>query len=79
VKIRQDKRVINKTIYLALGVNMEGHKDLLGMWMSENESSKFWLSVLTEFQNRGVKDVLIAYIDGRKGFPEAINTVFPET
>ncbi len=79
VKIRQDKRVINKSIYLALGVNMEGHKELLGMWMSENEGAKFWLSVLTELQNRGVKDILIACVDGLKGFPEAINTAFPDT
>jgi len=79
VKIRQDKRVINKAFYLALGVNMEGHKDLLGMWLSENEGAKFWLNVLTELQNRGVKDILIACVDGLKGFPDAINTVFPET
>ena len=79
VKIRQDKHVINKAIYLALGVNMEGHKELLGMWLSENEGAKFWLSVLTELQNRGVKDILIACVDGLKGFPEAINTVYPET
>jgi len=79
VKIRQDKRVINKAVYLALGVNMEGHKELLGMWLSENEGAKFWLSVLTELQNRGVKDILIACVDGLKGFPDAINTAFPET
>jgi len=79
LKIRQDKQVINKAIYLALGVNMEGHKELLGMWISENEGAKFWLSVLTELQNRGVKDILIACVDGLKGFPDAINTVFPET
>jgi len=79
VKIRQDKKVINKAIYLALGVNMEGHKELLGMWISENEGAKFWLSVLTELQNRGLKDVLIACIDGLKGFPDAINTVYPQT
>ena len=78
LKIRQDKRVINKAVYLALGVNMEGHKELLGMWMSENEGAKFWLNVLTELQNRGVKDILIACIDGLKGFPDAINTVYPE-
>ncbi len=53
VKVQQDKKVINKTIYLALGVNMEGHKELLGMWISENEGAKFWLNVLTELQNRG--------------------------
>jgi transposase-like protein len=79
LKIRQDKRVINKAIYLALGVNLEGHKELLGMWISENEGAKFWLNVLTELQNRGVKDILIACVDGLKGFPEAITTVFPQT
>lgn len=79
VKIRQDKQVINKAIYLALGVNMEGHKELLGMWLSENEGAKFWLNVLTELQNRGVKDILIACVDGLKGFPDAINTVYPQT
>jgi len=63
LKIRQDKQVINKAIYLALGVNMEGHKELLGMWISENEGAKFWLSVLTELQNRGVQDILIACVD----------------
>lgn len=78
VKIRQDKQVTNKAIYLALGVNMEGHKELLGMWLSENEGAKFWLNVLTELQNRGVKDILIACVDGLKGFPDAINTAFPQ-
>ena len=79
LKIRQDKQVINKSIYLALGVNLEGHKELLGMWLSENEGAKFWLNVLTELQNRGVKDILIACVDGLKGFPDAINTAFPDT
>ncbi|OZG69893.1 IS256 family transposase [Hahella sp. CCB-MM4] len=79
VKIRQDKQVINKAIYLALGVNLEGHKELLGMWLSETEGAKFWLNVLTELQIRGVKDILIACVDGLKGFPEAINTVYPQT
>ncbi len=79
VKIRQDKKVINKAIYLALGVNMEGHKELLGLWLSENEGTKFWLNVLTELQNRGVKNILIACVDGLKGFPDAINTALPET
>lgn len=78
LKIRQDKQVISKAIYLALGVNLEGHKELLGLWISENEGAKFWLNVLTELQNRGVKDILIAYVDGLKGFPDAINAVFPE-
>jgi putative transposase len=58
---------------------MAGHKELLGLWLSENEGATFWLGVLTELQNRGVKDILIACVDGLKGFPEAINTVFPET
>jgi transposase-like protein len=79
VKIRQDKRVINKAVYLALGVNMEGRKELLGLWLAENEGAKFWLNVLTELQNRGVKDILIACVDGLKGFPDAINTAYPET
>lgn len=77
VKIRQDKRVINKAIYVALGVNLEGHKELLGLWLSENEGAKFWLSVLTELHSRGIKDIFIACVDGLKGFPEAINTVYP--
>ena len=78
LKIRQDKQVINKAVYLALGVNLEGQKELLGMWVSENEGAKFWLGVLTELQNRGVKDILIACVDGLKGFPDAINTVYPQ-
>lgn len=78
LKIRQDKRVINKAIYLALGVNIEGHKELLGMWISENEGAKFWLSVLTDLQNRGLQHLLIACVDGLKGFPDAINSTFPD-
>jgi transposase-like protein len=79
VKIRQDRQIVNKAIYLALAVNMAGQKELLGMWLSENEGAKFWLGVLTELQNRGVKDILIACVDGLTGFPDAINTVFPQT
>ena len=79
LKIRQDKRVINKDIYLALGVNLEGQKELLGMWISENEGAKFWLSVLTEIKNRGVEHLLISCVDGLTGFPDAINTVFPKS
>lgn len=79
VKVRQDGRVINKAIHLALGVNLAGQKELLGMWMTQNESSKFWLSVLTELQNRGLKDIFIACVDGLTGFPEAIEAVFPHT
>jgi putative transposase len=79
VKVRQEGRVLNKAIHLALGVNLAGQKELLGLWMTQNESSKFWLSVLTELQNRGLKDIFIACVDGLTGFPEAIETVFPQT
>lgn len=79
VKTRQDNRIINKSVFLALGVNLQGHKELLGLWISENEGAKFWLGVLTDLHNRGVKDILIACIDGLTGFPDAINTVFPQT
>jgi len=79
LKIRQDKRVINKSIFLTLGINTDGQKELMGMWIAENEGAKFWLNVLTELQQRGVEDILIACVDGLKGFPEAINTVFPQT
>lgn len=79
VKVRQDNSVINKAVFLALGINLEGHKELLGMWIAENEGAKFWLSVLTELKNRGVQDILIACVDGLKGFPDAITTVYPQT
>lgn len=79
LKIRQDRQVINKAVYLALGVNLEGQKELLGLWLSENEGAKFWLGVMTELQNRGVKDILIACVDGLKGFPDAIQAVYPQT
>ncbi len=78
VKVRQDNRVTNKSIYLALGINCEGRKELLGLWISENEGSKFWLAILTELQNRGVKDVFIFCVDGLTGFPEAIGSAFPK-
>jgi transposase-like protein len=79
VKVHQDNRVINKSVYIALGINISGKKDVLGLWISENEGSKFWLSVLTELQNRGLKDCYIACVDGLKGFPDAIKTTFPKT
>lgn len=79
VKVRHDSGVINKSVFLALGVNMEGHKELLGMWIAENEGARFWLSVLTELKNRGVHDILIACVDGLKGFPDAIASVYPQT
>jgi len=78
LKIRHEKRVINKAIYLALGINMDGQKELLGIWIAETEGAKFWLSVLTELQNRGVEQILIACVDGLSGFPDAINTAFPD-
>ncbi|EOL1946344.1 IS256 family transposase, partial [Escherichia coli] len=78
LKVRQDSRVINKSVFLALGINIEGQKELLGMWLAENEGAKFWLNVLTELKNRGLNDILIACVDGLKGFPDAINTVYPE-
>lgn len=77
VKVHENKSIINKSIYLALGIKTSGHKELLGMWISQNEGSKFWLSVLTELNNRGVKDVFIACCDGLTGFPEAISTIYP--
>ena len=78
MKIRDEGRVVNKAIYLAVGVNMDGHKDVLGIWLDKNEGAKFWLSVFTELKNRGVNDILIACVDGLNGLPEAIETVFPE-
>jgi putative transposase len=79
VKVRHEGRVINKAIHLALAVNLSGKKELLGMWMTQNESAKFWLSILTELQNRGLKDIFIACCDGLTGFADAIETVFPKT
>jgi len=79
IKIHQDKRVVKKSIYLALGINADSHKELLGMWLSETEGANFWLSILTELQNRGVQDIIIAAVDGLTGFPEAINTVYPQS
>ena len=79
VKVREDKQIKNKSVYLALGLTVDGQKELLGMWMSENEGAKFWLNVMTELKNRGVQDILIACVDGLTGFPEAIEAVFPKT
>lgn len=77
VKMRHEGRVENRAVYVAIGVDMEGQKDVLGLWCSANEGSKFWLSVLTDLKNRGVKDMLIVCVDGLKGFPQAIEAVFP--
>jgi putative transposase len=78
VKMRQEGRVENRAVYVAIGVDLDGRKDVLGLWTSANEGAKFWLAVLTELKNRGVRDVLIACVDGLKGFPQAIESVFPE-
>jgi len=78
VKMRNEGRVENRAVYVAIGVDLEGRKEVLGLWTSSHEGAKFWLGVLTEMKNRGVKDVLIACIDGLKGFPQAIESVFPE-
>ena len=77
--VRQDGVIVKKAVYNILGYTMDGTKDILGMWIGENESSKFWLSVLNELKNRGVQDILIACIDGLTGFKEAINAVFGKT
>jgi transposase-like protein len=79
LKIRQNKRVINKSMYVALGINREGQKELLGLWLAETEGSRFWLSVLTELKSRGLEDILIACVDGLKGFPDAIAAEYPHT
>lgn len=78
VKIRDEGVVRNKAVYLALGINLEGIKDVLGLWIEQTEGAKFWLKVMTELKNRGVNDVLITVVDGLKGFPEAITSIFPE-
>jgi putative transposase len=79
VKMRLEGRVQSQAVYLALGITIEGRKELLGLWIGENEGAKFWLGVMTELKNRGVQDILIACVDGLKGFPDAIETVYPKT
>jgi hypothetical protein len=79
VKVRKDGAVRNRTIYIALAVNMHGHKEVLGLWVADTEGAKFWLHVVNELKNRGVEDILIASVDGLKGFPEAIESAFPNT
>ncbi|WP_425363419.1 IS256 family transposase [Candidatus Tisiphia endosymbiont of Hybos culiciformis] len=79
VKVRQDKRIINKAIYVALGIDLSGRKDILGLWISENEGAKFWLGNFTEMKNRGLKDILIACSDNLTGMSEAIEAVYPKT
>ena len=79
VKVYHDHQVLNKTIYLALTISMEGYKELLGIWIAEHEGASFWAQVLTELNNRGVKDVFVFCVDGLTGFPDAIKGVFPKS
>jgi putative transposase len=79
VKMRTEGRVENRAVYVAIGVSFDGHKEVLGLWSSANEGAKFWLQVLTELKNRGVKDIFVACVDGLKGFPQAIEAVYPKT
>ena len=78
VKVRDGAHIQNKAIHVAIAVNLAGHKEVLGLWAAQNEGAKFWLQVLTELQNRGVKDIFIAWVDGLKGFPEVIESVYPK-
>ncbi len=78
-KVRHEGRVISRAVYCILGLNQEGYKELLGMYIGENEGARFWLQVLTDLRNRGVEDIFIACIDGLQGFAEAIETIFPQT
>lgn len=78
-KVKQDGQIVNKAAYMVIGVDLDGNKDVLGMWIGENESAKFWLSVLNELRNRGVQDILIASVDNLTGFTESIATCYPET
>jgi transposase-like protein len=78
MKVRHGKQVINKSVYVVLGVNLRGEKEVLGLWIAETEGAKFWLSVLTELKQRGVQDIFIACMDGLKGLPEAVNAVYPQ-
>src|SRR5947208_17020656 len=77
VKVRESSHIQNKAIHLILGINTSGRKEVLGLWITHNEGAKFWLQVLTDLKNRGVKDIFIACVDGLTGFPEAIETAFP--
>ena len=79
IKIRDGGRVKNMAVYLAIGVKLDGMKEVLGLWVEQTEGAKFWLQIITELKNRGVQDILIACVDGLKGFPDAINSVFPQT
>ena len=77
--VRCEGRIVKKAVYIAIGINMDGKKDVLGMYVGENESARYWLSILNGLKNRGVEDILIACDDGLTGFPEAISAVYPKT
>jgi transposase-like protein len=77
--VRQEGRIVKKAVYVAIGIDLDGHKDVLGLWVGQNESSKYWLSVINELKNRGVDDILITCVDGLSGFSEAISAVYPKT
>ena len=79
VKVKQDRKIINKAVYIALGITLSGHKEVLGLWINETEGAKFWLANLTELKNRGLQDILIACTDGLTGLSEAINSAYPKT
>src|SRR5450432_2981248 len=79
VKMRTEGRVENRAVHVAIGIGMDGNKEVLGLWTTANEGAKFWLQVLTELKNRGLKDIFLACVDGLKGFPQAIETVYPKT
>jgi transposase-like protein len=79
VKGKSDGKACTKSVYVALGVNFEGRKEVLGLWIAETEGAKFWMGVLNELKNRGVQDILIACMDGLTGFPEAVRAVYPDT
>ena len=79
LKIRENGMVTNRAVYITIGIDEQGHKSILAIKIGENEGAKFWLTFLNELKNRGVKDILIAVVDGLKGFPEALTTAFPET
>lgn len=77
--VRCEVRVVKRAVYIAIGINMDGHKDVLGMYVGENENAKYWLSIMNGLKNRGVEDILIACVDGLSGFPQAIEAVYPQT
>jgi transposase-like protein len=78
-KVKQDGAIVNKAAYMVIGIDLDGNKDVLGMWIGENESAKFWLSVLNELKNRGVQDILITCVDNLTGFSQAISACYPQT